>query len=270
MDSRICVYHKRNEGVSAARNYGLARAHGSYIGFVDSDDWIDPSMYQHLYENAIETNADIVYCDAETIYDDGRSEDDTWECYSKSKIVEVEMIKPDELCIIAGSACRGLYKSSIIKGCRFPVGLKFSEDRLYNLMCISESKTISYVKKPLYYRFMRADSCVNSYHPDAIYTIRKASELINSFVAEHFGDSYLKLYEQQPLGLILQSFYGVFASEKSFFGKYNELEKIASDDYLQGIVHKYKPSDLRLRLMRYRLYFPLYMLIWFHNKIKHQ
>ena len=269
-DSRISVYHKRNEGVSVARNYGLDRVHGTFVGFVDSDDWINYSMYQCLYDKAIETGADIVFCDAQTIYSDDRVENDTWDCFTESKILEVETIKPKDLCLMAGSACRGLYKSSVIKNNRFPEGLKFSEDRFFNLKCISVSKTISYLKVPYYYRFMRADSCVNSYHPDAVSTIRKASELINTFVVEHFGDSYLEAYERQPLGLALQSFYGVFASKHSFWGKYQEIKQIASDDFLQGIVQKLKPTDIRLRLMRYKLYFPLFMLMWCHNKTKQQ
>ena len=48
-DSRIVVIHKENGGVSAARNDGLKRAKGELIGFVDSDDWVEPSMYKKLF-----------------------------------------------------------------------------------------------------------------------------------------------------------------------------------------------------------------------------
>ena len=49
-DNRIKVYHKENGGLSDARNYGVERATGEYIGFVDSDDYIDSEMYEKLYE----------------------------------------------------------------------------------------------------------------------------------------------------------------------------------------------------------------------------
>lgn len=61
-DARIKVYHKMNGGLSSARNYGIERATGEYISFVDSDDWIDPRMYEVMVKSALEDNADIVAC----------------------------------------------------------------------------------------------------------------------------------------------------------------------------------------------------------------
>ena len=61
-DDRIKVIHKKNGGLSSARNAGLDIAHGEYIGFVDSDDYIKPEMYQRLYEVLIENDADMSIC----------------------------------------------------------------------------------------------------------------------------------------------------------------------------------------------------------------
>lgn len=58
-DNRIKVIHKKNGGQAAARNVGLNLVRGDYVGFVDSDDWIDPDMYKDLYESCIRDNADI-------------------------------------------------------------------------------------------------------------------------------------------------------------------------------------------------------------------
>lgn len=58
-DSRFKVIHKENGGLSSARNAALAIAEGTYIGFVDADDWIEPEMFQRLYTIIIEHNADI-------------------------------------------------------------------------------------------------------------------------------------------------------------------------------------------------------------------
>ena len=60
-DSRIQVIHKQNAGVTAARNDGLDMATGDYIGFVDSDDWIEPNMYEEMMANLIKTGADFVH-----------------------------------------------------------------------------------------------------------------------------------------------------------------------------------------------------------------
>ncbi len=60
--ANIHVVHQRNAGVSAARNTGIAQAKGKYIGFVDSDDYINPEMFEKLLEAAEETNADMSFC----------------------------------------------------------------------------------------------------------------------------------------------------------------------------------------------------------------
>ena len=61
-DSRIKVIHKKNSGLSDARNAGLALATGDYIGYVDSDDWIEPDMYQSLYDACAEHDAELAVC----------------------------------------------------------------------------------------------------------------------------------------------------------------------------------------------------------------
>ena len=61
-DGRFRVIHQENAGVSAARNAGLDAARGEWIGFVDSDDWVESNMYEYLYNNALETKSDVVIC----------------------------------------------------------------------------------------------------------------------------------------------------------------------------------------------------------------
>ena len=61
-DSRIRVIHKENGGLSSARNAGMAIARGDFIGFVDSDDWIEPDMFELLYRNMAAENAAISVC----------------------------------------------------------------------------------------------------------------------------------------------------------------------------------------------------------------
>ncbi len=61
-DDRIKVFHTENRGLSAARNLGLDNTTGDWIGFIDSDDWIEPDMYEVLLRKAEETRADIIEC----------------------------------------------------------------------------------------------------------------------------------------------------------------------------------------------------------------
>ena len=71
-DSRIRVIHKANGGQSSARNAALDIMAGDYVGFVDSDDWIEPNMYEHLYNLILKNNAQISVCGLQCDYDDGK------------------------------------------------------------------------------------------------------------------------------------------------------------------------------------------------------
>lgn len=68
-DSRIAYYYKENEGLAAARQDGMERSSGEYIGFVDSDDWIEPDMFEKMYDAAKSCDADVVLCNPFT-YDE--------------------------------------------------------------------------------------------------------------------------------------------------------------------------------------------------------
>lgn len=120
-DSRIVVIHKENGGQSSARNMGLDIARGEYIGFVDSDDYIAKDMYETLYNNLVNNNADISICGI-------------YHCYINGKIVSnkpfmsklVDNISALRI-MIEGiytdvSACNKLYKRNIFDALRYPVG----------------------------------------------------------------------------------------------------------------------------------------------------
>ena len=70
-DSRIKVIHKQNGGVADARNIGIENATGKYIAFIDSDDYLNKTMYQKLFEKITTTNSDICMCGFINVYEDG-------------------------------------------------------------------------------------------------------------------------------------------------------------------------------------------------------
>lgn len=263
-DKRIRVFHKKNEGVSIARNLGLKMATGSYIGFVDSDDWIDNNMYEVLIRKIVETDSDIVYCDARTVWDNGDIEEDTLEGIPSVLLCKTE-VSPGTLCLMAGSACRGLYKSSTIKEVFFPEGLKFSEDRYFNLQAMAKAGKIYYMKHALYNRYMRVGSCVNSYHLNGVSVIKKAYSMIEPFVEKEWGKSYLPPYYTQKANLYLAMLYGVFKSDKNILGKYREVKSIASDGDFQLLLCKVSIDDIRFKLIMHRRFAFLYLILFIHN-----
>lgn len=105
-DKRVQLIHQENSGVSAARNRGIEQACGEYIGFIDSDDWIEPNMYECLLREANQASADIVICDARTVYEDGKIQADTITQLSGNQILQKSEFTPSLLLEMAGSAWR--------------------------------------------------------------------------------------------------------------------------------------------------------------------
>lgn len=268
-DSRIRVFHKQNEGVSVARNYGLSHAQGEYIGFVDSDDWIALTMFERLLSQIIQHDADIVYCDALTVWDNGKEEADTFACFHHSQGINCSAITPSMLFEMAGSVCRGLYRREVLEGVQFPVGLKFSEDRYFNLQVLSECNSIYYLKEAFYYRYMRAGSCVNSYHPDAVEVTCKGFDLMAECAGKHWGKEFYDEYRRRQLASFSGMLYCALHCDKGFLGCYRELRTIASKSNLHELIRKYGTPDKRLQLAYHGCYFLLFILIYIHGRIKH-
>ncbi|MCM1516389.1 MAG: glycosyltransferase [Paraprevotella sp.] len=269
-DNRIKIFHKQNEGVSIARNYGLDRATGKYIGFVDSDDWVDINMFQTLVATIERENADLVYCDATTIWDDGRTEPDSFANFAKSGSMPSKELKPSELCEIAGSAWRALYKFSYLKehNIRFPEGLKFSEDRIFNLLVLSHASRIYYLKQSFYFRYMRADSCVNSYHPDATSIVIRSSCIMQELAEEFWGEKHRKAYQNQMVTGFIGYLYGVITRPKKETSRYQEFKTMAATPQLHEAIATLNLRDIRSRLIASNDYRMLYLLMLTHTCYK--
>ena len=92
-DNRIKVIHQPNNGVSFARNTGIENAKGDYIGFVDADDWIDIDMYDSLLKEASRSEADVVMCDATTVYSNGETQADTITQFRRSAVLRLSILR---------------------------------------------------------------------------------------------------------------------------------------------------------------------------------
>lgn len=175
-DDRIIIIHQKNQGVSAARNNALAIAKGDFIGFVDSDDYINSEMFEKLLNTAKKDNSDIVMCDALTVYNDGTKETDTITQLPTDSILTKSTFTPNLLLEMAGSVCRCIYKNHLVKSnqIEFPKGIKFSEDRIFNIYAFGFANKISYIKKPFYYRYVNLKSAVHRFHSDYFDAYKKA------------------------------------------------------------------------------------------------
>ncbi len=128
-DKRIKVFHKDNEGLSSARNYGLDVAIGDYIGFIDSDDYVEEDMYELLLAS-MEEKTDLVCCgtiykfhDRSNISKKGYGKAPKKTVFSNNEAMEELMLQR----YISFSACDKLYRKELFNDLRFPVG-RTSED----------------------------------------------------------------------------------------------------------------------------------------------
>lgn len=167
-DNRIRVYHKENGGASSARNIGIRNAVGDYIGFVDSDDYIDADMYQMMMELAIEKNLQMVQISREEVDEEGNQlkdicipPEDIRFCDSETFMKELLLHQGD--C----SFCTKIVKRELIQKYKFPEG-ELNEDFKLLVELLLKIDRVGILPKQGYHVVYRSNS-----------TTRKISE--NSF-----------------------------------------------------------------------------------------
>ena len=194
-DSRIRVFHKENGGQSSARNLGLDNMTGEYVGFVDSDDWIEPDMYQRLYELIIRHNAQIACCGIQNDFPSGKStyfnpaypQDQRILTYNTLDALRETMINTR----ITYSPCDKLYHRSIFQDLRMTVG-KIYEDMEILPKCVERASCVVYDPTPCYHYIMTESSTIRgSFQPR-----RMAEADVAWEKAEDYRIRYPALYHQ--------------------------------------------------------------------------
>lgn len=151
-DDRIIVIHKKNCGVSAARNTGLKTATGSWIGFVDADDWVSSDMYQKLLDNALRENADISAGGIVDVYGDQwkprrpQSKEDRYLCGG----TEQAWVYSNTDTHMSRGIWNKIYRKKIIKDIHFLDGF-YVEDMAFHYEALTNCKLFVFDATPLYY-----------------------------------------------------------------------------------------------------------------------
>lgn len=160
-DKRITVFHKKNGGLSDARNYGLEHADGEWVGFVDGDDYIHPQMYEILYWMAERYHTDAAACQFER---DPKPEDEN-RVYNNFNDLSVHTFSAEEAIEdpfrVLVTAWNKIYKREVFSTIRFPVG-RLHEDEFVFHELMWKSGRISVVDKGLYYYIVRDSSIMET------------------------------------------------------------------------------------------------------------
>lgn len=158
-EPRLQVFSQTNQGVSAARNFGIQQSTGDYITFVDSDDWIEKEMYQQMMSFG---DSEVIMCDF--ILENKRSQelitaDIRSGYYQKNEIIKelypTLLVKEDLGRLPIVSACICLFKRELLQTKRvyFEVGLKYAEDYLFMATVMLQTKSYYYLKGFHYYHY---------------------------------------------------------------------------------------------------------------------
>lgn len=156
-DSRIKFIHKKNEGVSIARNTGIDIAKGHYIGFVDGDDTVDKEMFEILIKNVVDYNADISHCGYKMVFP---SRIDYY--YNTENIIIQNnydglegLLKADK---IEPGLCNKIYKANLFNDFRLNPNIKYNEDLLANFYLFKRSTKSVFYDKCMYNYIIRKGS----------------------------------------------------------------------------------------------------------------
>lgn len=215
-DLRIKVVHKSNGGLMAAWMSGLEIATGDYVGFVDSDDFVDICMYEKLSCKAEETDSDIVLCNH---YYDARESGGALSIhknpispglYDKDNISTIHQLVLPQIGrdYISPSRCNKLFRIELLKK-----NLKFCDTRISSaedvniaVPCFLSARRVYYLDEPLYYYVTRSTSISHVFKEGILDTYIILIENLSKAISTYLG-------ENESFVMQLWNFYGLLWSE---------------------------------------------------------
>lgn len=205
----IKIYTKNNEGPGPARNLGIEHANGSYIGFVDSDDFIHQKMYEDMMCTAIKDNIDIVQCGFKKVNEKGM------ELYSVNLVNQREIIKGNynssleyaRWSKLNSFLCNKIFKKELFNKVELP-SLFYGEDQVALVKLFNKSQRVLLIPEPYYYYVQNEDSL---FHQD--FNLKQldsitAGKMMYEYHENHFTE-LLPYYSARVIQYIIKFYYPV-------------------------------------------------------------
>lgn len=280
MDKRIKVIHKNNEGLGYARNSGLEIAQGEYIGFVDSDDYISRNMYELLYTEAKENDADASFCGIcyvnkkQIKYSQFEKEKKVFR--GKSGIKEILMNRlaanPSEKddSKYGATITNGIYKRNIIE--RYNIRFKsekeyISEDTIFGMMLLSKSEVALMIPNHCYFYEYNPKSLTSSYRRDRYEKNKELYYYVINFITLQFNDYDMVMkYKRAFIAAARVSIIQEILNGNGISG----IKRILSDNDFIKIHNSYEWKKLPFskRIFSFFMSHKLYILLYISVKIK--
>lgn len=244
----VSVYHLENGGPARARNIGISKAKGEYIGFVDSDDYIDEKMYEVLFSESQERNADIVMCTYSI-----KSENETvlcnmnYEAYYDSDSMKELILRyssTDHNGLF--SVCNKIFRRQLIVDNRlvFDEQLIRAEDAWFVFDCLKCAKKVSFINEPFYYYRQVETSTMHTIQNDRF---ERSKAFRNKLQSEN--DSLNLTYDKNEF--FYEFLYECFTYCRAMYQKKNvdAVNAVINDDFFKNACNYSACMPIHLRLL---------------------
>lgn len=251
-DSRIKVIHKTNGGLSDARNAGLAAASGELIGFIDSDDWIEPDFFTALYGAMAQTGAEIAECAAAFVAEDGK----TIKIRKEAPLAALDRIEALRRLVLEDGVYQTvwnkLYRREVIRGSSFAVG-KYNEDDFWTYQVFDQIHKLAIIETPLYNYLQRNTSIIG-----AGYSLRRLDGLEARFQRMEYLQKYEELADLTRQQFLLDCMWHYQSAQRQLTG--NDRQKALST--VLNYLRKTPLLSLEQTTLtgKYRLWLKLFLL----------
>lgn len=251
LDSRIIILEKENGGLSDARNYGLERAKGKYVYFMDSDDWIEPDLLEDAITVLEKERKDFVIFGY--IQDNENLEDVVTSQSIKLPNIEI-LIKgkdtnmPSDLLGLLGYAWNKVYRKDFLEknNLYFEKGVSLVEDILFNSTIYQKSSEIRFINKAYYHYINRqVPTLIKKFHKDSFeLNIWKLNKLRDFFEIWEFKnkDNLLGMLVVQSIRYCIHNLFA-FQNKLSFKEKRLYVKAMLYNSNTVTYINKYEPDN---------------------------
>lgn len=258
-DKRISVIHKKNGGLSDARNAGIDIAKGIYITFIDSDDYVESNYIEILYNSITKNNTDMAISSHKVIYENGTILDKATEENSISKPKEVlkRILYDDGIDL---SAWAKLYKTELFENIRYPKNRLF-EDAATTYKLIDKCNEISIVSKSTYNYIIRNNSITNN-----SFTIKKMDLIMSTEeMCGYIKNKYPELEraaDRRQMYAYLSTLSQLAMSKQKFKNEQKYMMKYIKNNRKKALKDKKLPQRDRIALLSTMFGFRFYKIMW--------
>lgn len=243
-DTRINVYTKKNGGTSSARNYGLKKSHGEYVGFIDSDDYAEPHMYEQLIKSIENCNKDIACCNKIKKYINGKEN-------NEDHITQMSILNKKEshkfVMLHDSSVCNKLFKNDLFHNVKFKENNYFEDIEILPKL-IENSNGMCIIPFNGYYYFNNEASKVNNN-----FNYKKMDFYYNTYnLKQFYNDKYPCLfmeYEYMFSMMCLSMINDIYPNKKTYKEELNIIRKELKKFKKTFLFNKYIPLYKKIMLI---------------------